>query len=176
YLIARKDPRAFLGIESTGIQSQFFSQLTVELNQPRLRHLRRLPGNVEALKFARIGIVEGESRGGRVVRDVRHRVTSLVRGNSESSAIILLDIDRNIYTCREECARIFSLSSDGRRGALHLSVSSVRLGRRGDNRSQTEMVQSAGPRSGLHLWHSAAMTHSNSSISRRRQENARNEL
>jgi hypothetical protein len=28
---------------------------------------------------------------------------------------------------------------------------------------------------GLHLWHSAAMTHSNSSISRRRQDYARND-
>src|SRR4029077_16899613 len=58
--IARKDPRAFLGIESTGIQPQCFSQLTVELNQPRPRHLRRLPGYVEALKCARIRIVESE--------------------------------------------------------------------------------------------------------------------
>ncbi len=77
WLIAGKDPRAFVGIESTGIQPQFFSQLTVELDQPRPRHLRRLPGHVEALKFARIGIVEGESRGCGVVRDVRHRVTFL---------------------------------------------------------------------------------------------------
>jgi hypothetical protein len=98
-LIAGKDPRAFLGIESVGIQSQFFSQLTIELNQPGLRHLRRLPGHVEALEFTRIRIVEGESRGGRVVRDVRHRVISLVRRISEPSAIILLDIDGNIYTC-----------------------------------------------------------------------------
>ena len=79
-LIAGKDPRAFLGIESIGIQPQFFSQLTVELNQTRPRDLRRLPAHVEALKFARIRIVEGESGCGRVVRDVRHRVTSLVRG------------------------------------------------------------------------------------------------
>ena len=79
YLIARKDPRAFLGIESTGIQPQFFSQLTVELDQPRPRDWRRFPGHVGALEFARIRIVENEARGGRVVSDVRHRVTSLVR-------------------------------------------------------------------------------------------------
>jgi len=79
YLIARKDPRAFLGIESIGIQPQFFSQLTVEFNQPRPRDWRRFPGHVGALEFARIRIVENESRGGRVVSDVRHRVTSLVR-------------------------------------------------------------------------------------------------
>src|SRR4029434_3680045 len=78
-LIAGKDPRALRGIENIGIQPQFFSQLTVELNQSGLRHLRRLPGHVEAVKFARIGIVEGKSRGGRVVRDLRHRVTFLAR-------------------------------------------------------------------------------------------------
>ena len=83
-LIAGKDPRAFLGIESAGIQSQFFSQFTVELNQPRLRHLRRLPGYVEALKFARIGIVEGEACGGRVVRDVCHGQSQSVSTQSPS--------------------------------------------------------------------------------------------
>src|SRR5437773_368905 len=62
-----------------GIQLQFFSQLTVEFNQPRPRDWRRFPGHVGALEFARIRIVENESRGGRVVSDVRHRVTSLVR-------------------------------------------------------------------------------------------------
>src|SRR6185295_1464198 len=72
WLIAGKDPRAFVGIESTGIQHQFFSQLTVELDQPRPCHLRRLPGHVETLKFARIGVVEREACGGRVVRNVCH--------------------------------------------------------------------------------------------------------
>ncbi len=66
-LIARKDPRAFVGIESTGIQTQFFSQLTVELDQPGLRHLRRLPSHIEALKFTRIGIVESNRAAARLL-------------------------------------------------------------------------------------------------------------
>jgi hypothetical protein len=35
---------------------------------------------------------------------VGHRVTSLVREITETLAIILLDIDKNIYTRPEECA------------------------------------------------------------------------
>src|SRR4029077_18207335 len=45
--VAATEPRAYFVIESTGIQQQFFSQLTVELNHPRPPHLRRLPGYVE---------------------------------------------------------------------------------------------------------------------------------
>ena len=93
-LIAGKDPCAFLGIESTGIQPQFFGQVTVELNQSRRRHLRRLPGHVEALKFTRIGIVEGESSGGRGLLGSASSGEFLGRGIGESSSIILLD--RNI--------------------------------------------------------------------------------
>jgi hypothetical protein len=105
-LIARKDSSAFLSIESTGIQAQFFSQLAVKLKQPRLRHLRRLPSHVEALKFARIRILEAESRGGSVAGKVRHSVISSVRSIIETSDIILLDIDSNIYTClvRRACS------------------------------------------------------------------------
>ena len=67
-------------------------------------------------------------------------MASLVSGLVDPLAIILLDIDKNIYTFPKECARIFYFSrqksSDGPRGALRLSVSSVRLGRRGIGRKQ----------------------------------------
>src|SRR4029453_335105 len=85
--IARKDLRAFLGIESIGIQPQFSSQLTVEFSHRGLCHLRGLPRHVEALEFACIRIIENESRGGGVFSDVGHLVTSWVRYISDSSAI-----------------------------------------------------------------------------------------
>src|SRR5262245_37293091 len=75
-LIARKDPRAFLGIESVGIQTHFLSQFTVEFYHRGLRHLPGLPRYVKALEFTCIRVIENESRGGRVVSGVRRRVTS----------------------------------------------------------------------------------------------------
>ena len=72
-LIAGKDSRALFGIESVGVEPQFLGQLAIEFNQLRPRHLRRLPGHVEALKFARIAVVESEAAGASVVWNMHHR-------------------------------------------------------------------------------------------------------
>jgi hypothetical protein len=63
----------------------------------------RLPGHVEALEFARIRVVDGESRGGRVVEGVRHRVTFWVAriGDFRLSFLISIEISRPVP---EKCA------------------------------------------------------------------------
>src|SRR6187402_257329 len=73
-LITRKDSGSFFRIERIGIQAQFLSQCTVDLDEGRSRYLHRLPGNIEAFEFAGKRIVKWESNGAGIVRNLCHDV------------------------------------------------------------------------------------------------------